>query len=291
MNFEIRPLSDVMGAEVIGIDLAQPLGDGDFSRIRQAWLDHLVLVFRDQHMTPEQHIAFSKRLGPLEIHFANHFLLPGHPEVYVLSNVVEAGQSLGKAPTPYWHSDLSYMARPAKGSMLYAREVPAVGGDTLYSNMYLAYERLPEDVRTRIAGLTAVHNISDFPLRYAKMSGQSADTLSKASLEIAKHLPEVIHPLVIRHPETGRSALFCNEGFTTRVVGLPEAESEQLLAFLNEHSKRSEFTYRHKWRQFDANLWDNRCVNHSATGGFQAPMRRLMHRTTIGGEVLHPAIT
>jgi len=283
MSFEIRPLSDVMGAEVVGVDLSRPLDDADFARIHRAWLDHLLLVFRDQHMTPAQHIAFSQRLGPLEIHFAKHFLLDGHPQIYVLSNVIEAGKPAGKAPTPYWHSDLSYMAVPAKASMLYGREVPEIGGDTLYSNMYLAYERLPEDVRRRIEGLSAVHNISDFALRYARMSGDSPASLSKASLELAAHLPDVTHPLVIRHAETGRPALFVNEGFTVGVVGLPQAESDELLAYLNEHARRPEFVYRHTWRPFDANLWDNRCVNHSATGGFKAPMRRLMHRTTIGG--------
>ena len=287
MSFEVRKLSDALGAEVIGLDLARPLDESDYRRLYAAWLDNLLLVFRDQHLTPEQHIDFSRRLGPLEIHFARHYLLDGHPEVYVLSNVMEKGQDVGKGSTPYWHSDLSYMQKPAKASMLYGREVPEIGGDTLYANMYMAYEALPSDIRERITGLKAVHNISDFPARYAKMSGEPLK--SQASASLASSMPDAVHPLVVRHPETGRLALYVNEGFTVRIQGISQQESDDLLQLLNSHSKQEAFCYRHKWRQYDANLWDNRCTNHSATGGYKAPMRRLMHRTTIGGDLLMAA--
>lgn len=290
MNFQIKPLSPVMGAEVIGVDLAKPLSDADFEQIRQAWLQHLLLVFRDQELTPEQHMAFSERLGPLQIHFAKKFLLPEHPEIYVLSNIVKEGQPMAKGSTPYWHTDLSYLAKPAAASMLYGREVPDTGGDTLYSNMYLAFAGLPAKIREQVLTLKAVHNMSEFPARYERKYGQPLTPGQSEIYALAAHLPDVTHPLVIKHPDTGKPALYLNEGFTTRILGVSEQESDDLLGSLNEHYKKESFVYRHKWRRHDANLWDNRCTNHSATGGYKAPLYRLMHRTTIGAVELLPAV-
>lgn len=286
MSFEIRRLSDVLGAEIAGLDLSVPLSKDDFDRIRAAWLEHQVLVFADQHLTEEQHIAFSRQIGSrLEVHFNASSLHPKHPQIYVLSNIIEKDRPVGKGSTPYWHSDLSYMDVPAKASILYGREVPAVGGDTLYSNMYAAYDGLSADIKKLLKDKTAVHNVSDFPVRYARLTG-TVDPLKKinANLDALLSIPDVVHPIVIRHPETNRPALFVNQGFTTRILGMAEKEGKELLEFLFAHSVKPEYTFAKKWRQFDLTMWDNRCVIHSATGGYQAPMRRLMHRTTVGGD-------
>jgi taurine dioxygenase len=159
MTLTIHPLPEILGAEITGIDLGQPLAEADFAAIRSALEDRQVLVFRDQHITPEQHIDFSRRFGPLEIHVQHHFHLGGHPEILIVSNVVEDGKPIGLADAGrYWHSDLSYLREPSLGSLLHARELPAEGGDTLFTTMFGAYEALPEDLRRRIDGLEAVHD-------------------------------------------------------------------------------------------------------------------------------------
>lgn len=285
MTFEIHPLSETAGAEVLGLDLSKPLSAGEFDTIHAAWLKHLLLVFPDQHLSEEQQIAFSRRLGNLEVHVNASALHPEHPEVYILSNIIEAGKSVGKGVTPYWHSDLSYREVPAKASLLYGREIPEIGGDTLFTNMYLAYEALPRDVKKRLKGKNAVHNISDFEQRYARLSGDTET--AKRTIDAApkiRSLPNVVHPVVIVHPETHRLALYVNEGFTIQILDMPQKESDDLLAFLFAHCIQEQFTYRKKWRRWDLSMWDNRCLNHSATGGFRAPMRRLMHRTTVSGD-------
>ncbi|SPA55576.1 TauD/TfdA dioxygenase family protein [Cupriavidus taiwanensis] len=280
-NFEIRPLDAPLGAEVIGLDLSQPLSDADFARIHRAHLDHHVVVFRDQQITPAQQIAFSRRFGPLQIHVLHQFQLPGHPEVLVVSNVVENGKPIGLGDAGhFWHSDLSYKEKPSLGSLLHARELPAEGGDTLFANMHLAWDTLPAALQSAVDGLQAEHT---YLARYAELQQRSPWRPNLTPEQIAQVRP-VLQPVVRTHPETGRKALFVSEHFTTRIVGLPEDESRDLLDQLFAHSVKPAHIYRHQWQPHDLVFWDNRSLLHLAAG-CPPELRRVMYRTTIEGDV------
>jgi taurine dioxygenase len=280
-SFEIRPFNAVLGAEIVGIDLARPLNDADFARVHRAHLDHGVLVFRDQQLTPEQHIAFSRRFGELQIHVLRQFLLAGHPEIFIISNVIENGQPVGLGDAgKFWHSDLSYKDIPSLGSMLYAQELPAEGGDTLFASQQAAYDTLPAEVKKLLEGKRAAHS---YVARYNDevFAGVQRPTLTAEQLAQVK---PAIHPVVRTHPETGRKGLFVNENFTTHILDLPADESRDLLKELYAHSARPEFIYRHQWQANDLVFWDNRALIHLATG-CPSHLRRRMHRTTIQGDV------
>ena len=275
----VHPLAPALGAEIRGVDLSEAPDAATFERIRDAFHAHSVILFRGQSLSEEQHIAFSRRFGPLEIHVATQYLLPDHPEIVVLSNVVENGKPKGiEDAGRYWHSDLSYMRRPSLGSLLYALEVPDEGGDTLFASMYAAYDALPAELKRRIAGLKAIHRYGD---RWQKdaAQGRARPALSAAERQAT---PDAIHPVVRVHPATGRPALYVNEGFTVGIVGMAEAEARALLAELFEFSTQAAFTYRHRWRKGDLLFWDNRSVVHSATPYDPQTVRHL-HRTTVAG--------
>lgn len=280
-HIEIHPLAGSFAAEVIGLDLSQALQEEDFRRIHRAHLDHHVLVIRDQHITPDQQIAFSRRFGPLQIHVLHQFQLPGHPEILIVSNIVENGQPLGLGDAGhFWHSDLSYVEKPSLGSMLLAQELPAVGGDTLFADQHAAWDALPPELQQRVRHLQAEHS---YLAKYEEMRARSPWRPKLSDEQVARVLPSV-HPVVRQHPETGRLGLFVSEHFTTRIVGLPEAESRALLDELFERSTRAEFQYRHRWREGDMVFWDNRSVTHLATG-CPPELRRRLHRTTIEGSI------
>ncbi|SPD68731.1 taurine dioxygenase, 2-oxoglutarate-dependent (plasmid) [Cupriavidus taiwanensis] len=280
-NFEIRPLDAPLGAEVIGLDLSQPLSDADFARIHRAHLDYHVVVFRDQQITPAQQIGFSRRFGPLQIHVLHQFQLPGHAEVLVVSNVVENGKPIGLGDAGhFWHSDLSYKEKPSLGSLLHARELPAEGGDTLFANMHLAWDTLPAALQSAVDGLQAEHT---YLARYAELQQRSPWRPNLTPEQIAQVRP-VLQPVVRTHPETGRKALFVSEHFTTRIVGLPEDESRELLEQLFAHSVKPAHIYRHQWQPHDLVFWDNRSLLHLAAG-CPPELRRVMYRTTIEGDV------
>ncbi len=277
----IRPLAAPLGAEVIGLDLGRPLTEQAFDRIHRAHLDHHLLVFRDQKITAEQQIAFSRRFGPLQIHVLHQFQLAGHPEILVVSNIVENGHPIGLGDAGvYWHSDLSYKERPSLGSMLLAQELPEEGGDTLFANMHLAWDTLPPPLRQAVAGLRAEHS---YLAKYEALRERSP-WRPKLSDEQVSQVRPVVHPVVRTHPENGRKALFVSEHFTTRIVGLPEDESRDLLAELFAHSVRPEHLYRHRWQPHDMVFWDNRSLMHLAAG-CPDHMRRRLNRTTIEGDV------
>ncbi|WP_414696935.1 TauD/TfdA dioxygenase family protein [Paraburkholderia sp.] len=279
-RIEIRPLDAPLGAEVLGLDLSQPLADEDFARIHRAHLDYHLLVFRDQRITPEQQIAFSRRFGPLQIHVLHQFQLPGYPEVLVVSNIVENGQPIGLGDAGhYWHSDLSYKEKPSLGSLLHAQELPAQGGDTLFANMHLAWDTLPAHLRDGVKGRTAEHT---YLAKYAELQKRSPWRPNLSAEQIAQVKP-VVHPIVRTHPETGRKTLFVSEHFTTRVIDLPEDESHALLAELFAHSVRTEHLYRHHWAAHDMVFWDNRALMHLAAGT-PDHLRRKLYRTTIEGD-------
>ncbi|MBO9354319.1 TauD/TfdA family dioxygenase [Bordetella petrii] len=280
-EFDIRPLPGGIGAEIVGIDLGRPLADGDFGRVQRAHLDHHVVVFRDQRITPRQHIDFSRRFGKLMIHVLHQFHLPGHPEILIVSNIVEDGKPVGLGDAgQYWHSDISYKPLPSLGSLLHAQELPAEGGDTLFADMHRAHDTLPAHLRDAIQGRRAVHS---YLAKYGQMQkeGNWRPNLSAAQLA---QVQEVVHPVVRTHPETGRRALFVSEGFTTRIEGLPADESRQVLDELFAHSIRPEHIYRHAWRERDLVFWDNRSLIHLAAG-CPPNLRRKLYRTTIEGDL------
>nr|WP_226993806.1 TauD/TfdA family dioxygenase [Burkholderia plantarii] len=275
------PFDGPLGAEVIGLDLSQPLGDAAFARIHRAHLDHHVLVFREQRITPDQQVAFSRRFGPLQIHVLHQFALPGHPEVLIVSNIVEDGKPIGLGDAGhFWHSDLSYKEKPSLGSLLHAQELPAEGGDTLFANMHLAWDTLPDALKQAVQGRRAEHT---YLARYAELQARSPWRPNLSAEQIAQ-VKAVEQPIVRTHPETGRRALFVSEHFTTRIVGLPEDESRALLDELFAHSVRDAFVYRHQWRDHDLVFWDNRSLMHLAAGT-PDHLRRKLYRTTIEGDV------
>ncbi len=283
-GFTVSPLAAVAGAEVTGVDVSRNLSDGEFAALKKAWLDHNgILVIRDQALTPEQHLAFSRRFGPLfgEAEAlqdtVKKYLLPGHPGIYRVSNKVEDGKPLGRARAgTYWHSDVSFRKHPAMASILYAIEIPPVGGDTLFASMSAAYDALSDALKSRLEGMRAVH---DFAVA-AGMS-YSPDVIAQGDFDGQNRY---LHPVVITHPETGRKALFVNPGFTAHLEGFAPEESRALLAFLYQHATRPEFVYRHRWRPRDLLIWDNRCLMHYAIADYEGKGERYMHRTTVIAE-------
>jgi taurine dioxygenase len=266
-------------AEVSGIDLSKPVNDDCFSHIHGAFLEHSILVFRNQTLSNEQHIAFSRRFGEIEIHTAKHWLLPEFPEILVLSNRGEKGTKPIVNGGAYWHSDITYKAKPPLGSLLYALEVPPEGGDTLFADMYAAYETLDGETKARIAPLKAIHRYGD---RYQMMASEDKDRPPLSAEQLAE-VPDVVHPIVRTHPETQRQALFVNEGFTIGIAGMPERAGKALLDELFRHSSQPAHVYRHRWKAGDLVMWDNRCTMHRATE-YDLRYARAMHRTTIQGD-------
>ncbi|MDX1486267.1 MAG: TauD/TfdA family dioxygenase [Alphaproteobacteria bacterium] len=285
----VTPITDAIGAEVTGIDVSEPLDDAAIDEINQALLDHLVLVIRDQDLSPPAQIAFAKRWGKLVRRIATDFLHPEYPDVLVLSNRKVDGKYEG-ATQAYagftWHQDLTYAERPSMGSMLHALEVPEEGGDTAWANQYLAYETLPADIREKIDGLKAIH-VRD--RRRNPRAGISDLDRDEFTHDIDRYfdiqVPDWVHPMVRTHPETGRKALFVSPRFTVAIDGMDDAEAQPLLDLLFDHQKRPEFIYRHKWRLGDLVFWDNRCTIHLACGGIKPPGIRHLHRTSIAGDV------
>ncbi|CAN7778169.1 TauD/TfdA family dioxygenase [Variovorax sp. LjRoot84] len=280
-RFDIRPFDAPVGAEIVGLDIGKPINEADFARIHRAHLDHHVLVFRDQQITPDQHIAFSRRFGPLEIHVLHQFHLEGHPEILIVSNIKkENGEPLGLGDAgAYWHSDISYKPRPSLGSLLHAQELPSEGGDTLFADQHLAWEGLSPELQQRILPLKAEHS---YLAKYEELRAKNPWRPKLSQAQIDKVAP-AIQPVVRTHPETGRKALFVSEHFTTRIVGLPQDESDALLAELFAHSVKPEYVYRHRWAPHDLVFWDNRSLMHLAAGT-PDELRRKLYRTTIQGD-------
>ncbi|MFD4836279.1 TauD/TfdA dioxygenase family protein [Achromobacter sp. NPDC058515] len=279
-SFDVRPLPGPVGAEITGLYLSRELAPADFARVHKAHLDHHLLVFRDQRITPQQHIDFSRRFGRLMIHVLHQFHLAGHPEILIVSNILEDGKPIGLGDAgKYWHSDISYKELPSLGSLLHAQELPSEGGDTLFANMHLAYDTLPAALRNAIEGKRGVHS---YLAQYGQLQKEGNWRPNLSAQQIAQ-VQEVVHPVVRTHPENGRRALFVSEGFTTRIEGLPEDESRALLGELFAHSIRPEHIYRHRWQPQDLVFWDNRSLIHLA-GGTPDHLRRKLYRTTIEGD-------
>jgi len=268
-----------LGAEVIGVDL-RDVDDHSFRTIHKAWLDHLVLLFRGQILSDDQLIAFSRRLGELDlapIQETGRRFVEGHPEIYIVSNVIENGAPIGSlgAGELVWHTDMSYQEDPPKASMLYALEVPPEGGKTGFLNMYEAYKALPLHLRERITGLRVKHDGTYNSGGYVRAGVAPSDDPREA--------PGTIHPLVCTHPATGRQCLYLGRRRNAYIDGLPVADSEALLDEIWAYATRDELTWYNDWRAGDLVLWDNRCTMHRRDP-FDPAARRVMHRTQIKGE-------
>jgi taurine dioxygenase len=281
-SFAIHPFPGApLGAEVIGLDLSLPLATSDLARLHRAHLDHHVLVFRDQHITPAQQVDFSRHFGALQIHVLRNFQLPEQPEVLVISNIQQDGKPVGLGDAGhFWHSDLSYKETPSLGSMLHAQELPAEGGDTLFANQHAAWDALPDDLKREVEGLQAEHW---YLARYDELRQRNPYRPQLTQAQIDEVRP-VSHPVVRTHPETGRRALFVSEHFTTRILGVSEQRSRELLDLLFDYGTRAEHVYRHQWQPHDMVFWDNRSLMHLAAG-CPDHLRRKLYRTTIEGDV------
>ncbi len=278
-TIEVRPLAGAVGAEVLGVDLSRELSNSQFASIRQAFQDHGVIFFRDQDLRPEDHIAFAERWGKINV---NRFFHPveGYPMIAEVLKEPDQKLNIGSK----WHTDHSYDQIPAMGSILYARDVPPYGGDTLFASMYNAYETLSEGMKALLGGLKAWHSsrhvfgadryLEDDPEDYGDRLGNTEAAVQDA-----------LHPVVIRHPETGRKALYVNGDFTVRFDGWTEDESKPLLHYLYQHGARPEFTCRFRWEKGSLAFWDNRATWHYAINDYQGH-RRYMHRITIDGVAL-----
>jgi len=269
-TIEVTPLTAAIGAEVSGVDLRQPLADETVAALRAAWLDHLVVFFRGQALSDEEHLALAERFGPLSVPpLATRY--QDRPTVTVLDQVSPKGEGADE-----WHSDNTFMAHPPMGSILRAVQLPPVGGDTCFASMYAAYDALSPPLRSLVDGLTAVHDITK-PMRKAVAAGHTTLQLD----EMQERWPPVEHPVVVTHPETGRKALFVNRNSTTHLVGVSERENDALLPFLLDHVRSPEFQCRFHWEPDSIAFWDNRCVQHYAVADYVD--RRVMRRVTVDG--------
>jgi|1186.fasta_scaffold134236_2 taurine dioxygenase len=271
-RIEIRPLTRAIGAEVEGLDLRRPLTDDQVADLRQAWLDHLVLFFRDQRIDDEQQLAFALRFGPMDVS-PLQTVHQDAPEIVVLDQLHPVGEGADE-----WHSDNTFLRDPPVASILRAVQLPELGGDTCFASMYAAYEALSPALREMLDGLRAVHDITR-PLQKAIRDGHSSLDLATMQAQC----PPVEHNVVVTHPETGRKALFVNRNSTTRLVGLTERENDVLLSFLFDHVRSPEFQCRFHWAPGSIAFWDNRAVQHYAVADYYE--RRVMHRATIAGPV------
>ena len=277
MSFEIIPTGAALGAEIRGVDLAKPIDDTTFAVIERAYNEHGVIFFRGQQITPPQQVAFTRRFGEIEFNiFGERWSVSGSPEIVVVSNVTEDGRQIGvRRAGENWHSDMCYTARPPRGTMLYALEIPDLFGlslgDTEFASAAAAWDALPGPLRQQIEGRRAMF---DFTGRKRAFPPTQA--------EIQRY-PPVTHPIVRTHPFTGRKCLYVMRDDCVGIDGMEREEAEALIVALADHVVKPAFVYRHQWRPGDLLLWDNCTVQHRAVQDYDLPQRRLMHRTTMGG--------
>jgi taurine dioxygenase len=275
-RFQTAPVTGALGAEISGIDLSQNLSDDDIVGLRAALLQHLVLFFRDQTLTPQQHIDFTRRFGRLHIH---PIMVPmkGHPEIVEVIKEADETNNWGD----HWHTDLTALPEPPMGSVLYAREVPPSSGDTQWCNMYLAYETLSAPMRRFLDGLTCIHsqNAPDYGAAFQSMNVKDEVQSSRAE-----------HPLVRTHPETRKKALFLPRPGSGAIRDMSPAESDSILTFLRQHSDNPDYACRFRWKKNSMAFWDNRCTRHRVTADYfhglrdVRPHRRHLHRVTVAGD-------
>lgn len=278
MAVEFRPLQGSFGADVLGVPPSLEVDADVMQAIESAWYRYSILRFRDLDLTPEQHIAFTQRLGLLHVMEPLSMNLPGHPEIFVVSNALRNGKPIGlKRAGEGFHTDGEDKAIPNAGSLLYALQVPPERGDTLFADMYSVYEALPIDVRKTLQGRRARFSRNE-------LHHTHYPNLPALSAQEKQARPDVYHPLLRKHPKSGRTALYVGR-WAIDIEGLPPAEGRELIRYLQAFAQQPRFVYRQRWRVGDAILWDNRCTQHCATGFDDERYVRLMHRTTLEGDV------
>ena len=270
-SIKLAPLTPTIGAEVCNLDLTKPLDAGVIADLKTALLDWKVLFFRDQDVTTEQHLTFARHFGALEVHpFAPS--KPDYPEVLAITH---NDKSKGRENT--WHSDVTWREKPSLGSILHALEVPEVGGDTLFSDMYAAYEGLSAEVKAKVEGRVAIHDFAHF------RAGLKRQGKTEAEIEVFNQkYPMMEHPVIRTHPETGRKAIYVNAAFTQHIVGLEKEESDALLAHLYAQAAIPEYQCRFRWRKHSLAFWDNRSGQHYAASDYFPAVRRMERVTIIG---------
>lgn len=274
MALKLRPLSYSLGAEVCDVDVGKPMSEADFGEIYRAFLDYGILLLRDQRITREQHIDFSRRFGELDRHDAlPRDRDPDYPELLMVTNAPKANGAPGdgKYTGHLWHSDMSFTLVPSLGSLLRSITVPPVGGDTMFANMTRAYEELSDGMKKLIAGLHGIHSGT------RKIVDLSAERAAESA-----RIPPVAQPIVRVHPETGKPALYIGEK-VKYFDGMTEDESRPLIEYLCKHATKPRYTYRHQWRANDIMVWDNRCTMHAALGDYEDGYLRHLERTTVLG--------
>jgi taurine dioxygenase len=273
-DFQVKPLSDALGAEIIGIDLSQPLDEATAHAVEEAWHDHLVLVFRNQTLSNDDQVRFCRHYGDLEEVRTGKYANEDMKHTMMITNVTDTGLMTALENGDMWfHSDQCYYEIPCKASTLYAMEIPKVGGNTLFANCYTAWETLPDDLREKLQDLKG-HHIYDY-----------AGNPLKRGDNIDPDAPQYMHPVARTHPATGRKALYVNRLMTDYIDGLPGEESDEILAQLFAHSEETRFVYEHVWQVGDFVIWDNRCSMHARTD-FDPNERRMMRRITVKGEAV-----
>ena len=279
MSIRVIPTGAALGACIEGVDLTRPMDDATFQQVRSAFYEHEVVYFRGAELSEEDHIRFSARFGELR-RLKLDQLHAKHPEIFVISNIKENGQYIGAYDAGiFWHTDGAYLKNPHAISALRALEVPVqegrVLGDTVYSSMSAAYDALSASMKKRLEGLQALHSIIH---RHQKTLQSGSKKEYSAAI---KADPEAVHPVVRVHPVTGRKCLYVSEGYTVKILGLPEDGSKDLIAEITGHIAKPEFHYVHNWRIHDLVMWDDCSTQHKATFDYALPLRRLMHRTTV----------
>ncbi len=273
LALDIRPVAGALGAEIDGVDLSEDLSDESVARIRRALLDHLVIFFRNQDITPEQHLAFAKRFGET-VSYPLVTGLEGYPEIMSVVKLEHEKHNFGGL----WHSDTTYLEKPPMGSILVARELPPYGGDTEFANMYMAYETLSDGLKKLLGPLNGV-SVSNTAMAQQTRQARVDDQTNTTELKVLT----AIHPVIRTHPETGRKALYVNGAHTVRIEGMSEEESAPLLKYLFEHQTRPEFTCRFRWQPGSIAFWDNRATQHNPINDYHG-FKRVMHRITLAGD-------
>jgi taurine dioxygenase len=290
VNLRIVPSGKPVGAEIQGVDLAQPLTDATLQAIRKAVDTYGIVCFREQNLPPDTQINLSKRFGPLQKHVRQEYALPNYPDIHLISNVKEGERSIGSAYAgDDWHTDLCFMREPLRYAVLHAIEVPVdeagrILGDTLFASTAHAYETLPSELKARVAGL---HGIFQYHRAQERKRQQRAKDHPRPELtpEQKAATPDVTHPVVVTHPLTKRKVIYVNQVYTFGLSGISEQDAQPLLNALYSHITREETIYTHKWRNGDVIMWDNWSTQHKAIADYRLPQRRLMHRTAIMGTV------
>jgi taurine dioxygenase len=281
-TIEVSPLSPALGGIISGVEIAAGISDEQFAEIRQAFIDYSVIFLRDQQITPDQHIEFARRWGEINV---NRFFqaVDSHPIIAEVRKEADQKKNIGAE----WHTDHSYDEIPAMGSILYAREVPTVGGDTLFASMYAAYDALSDGLKQMLSSMNAEHS-SRHVFGEVAYSDRDLDDLGSRLGNTDAAIQDSIHPVIIKHPLSGRPALYVNGDFTVKFENWTQEESQPLLDYLYAHARQNEFTCRFHWQQGSMAIWDNRATHHCALNDYHGE-RRLMHRITIDGVGLQAA--